>query len=217
MYVNNEIGTIQPIKEIGRALQKYKEEHKEKRERTTEKNIYPLFHSDACQAPNYLPIRPDSLRLDLMTLNSSKVYGPKGVGCLYIKEGSSISPTVLGGGQEYGMRSGTEPVSLVYGFSHALEKTLSMCEEETKRVTALRDLFFKELPTYVPEAFINGSIKERVANNINISIPGFLSEELIIRLDAVGFAISAKSACAGSNDEGLKKMSKQQKKVFVLL
>ena len=108
MYANNEIGTIQPIKKIAKIC----------RERGV------IFHTDACQAPGFLDINADHLGVDLMTLNSSKVYGPKGVGLLYIREGVKITPHIFGGGQEFRMRGGTENPALIYGFAKALELDL---------------------------------------------------------------------------------------------
>lgn len=196
MYANNEIGTIQPLKEIGRALDEWKREHG----RTF--TSYPYFHTDACQAGNYLNLDVLRLKCHLMTVNSSKVYGPKGIAALYKREGIKIDPIVFGGGQERGLRSGTEAVMLACSFAEALAESVEMRERESERLTELRDQFFSELEKQVPDVTIYGDRKERLPNNINIRVPGMPSDETILRLDAKGFAVSHKSACASQETEG---------------
>jgi cysteine desulfurase len=218
MYANNEIGTLQPVKEIGRALEAWK---KTQGRAHTE---YPYFHVDACQAVNYCNLDVVRLRAHLMTVNSSKCYGPKGVALLYKKEGCRIDPVSFGGGQERGLRSGTESVALAYAFSVALAESQSLREKESNRLRELRDLCKTELKKQVPGATIYGAwvdelvkprrenteqstaniIKDdkRLPNNINCRIPGIPSDEMILRLDAKGFAVSHKSACASSETDG---------------
>ena len=190
MYANNEIGTVQPIKEIGRAIEQYKE-----------KNIYPYFHTDACQAPNYLNLDCFRLKVDIMTINSSKVYGPKGIALLYKKESIKIEPMILGGGQERKLRSGTESVTLINSFAIALRESVEMQEMESKRLTILRDKFKNELANKIPETKFYGDWSERLPNNINFRVSGMPSDEMIIRLSEKGFAVSHKSACASSVDD----------------
>ncbi len=192
MYANNEIGTIQPIKEIGRVLEEYKKENK---------SVYPYFHTDACQAGNYLNLDVFRLKVDMMTLNSSKVYGPKGVGVLYKKEGVNISPITYGGGQERGLRSGTEQVSLAVSFAEALSEAQEIKEKESERLIKIRDLFKERLSKGLPQVVFYGDFNNRLPNNINCRIPGISSEEMILRLDAKGFSVSHKSACASSVDD----------------
>lgn len=210
MYVNNEIGTIQPIKDIGRMLSLYR---KEKEVEDTHTAIidaqYPYFHVDACQAANYLSLDVQSLRVDLMTLNSSKVYGPKGVGLLYKREGVMLLPQILGGGQERGLRSGTESVPLIVSFAEALDeahdlRTRDGDDNEVNRLIILRTLLYTLLRDTIPSIVFYGSFEkgERVPNNINCRIPGLSSEEVILRLDAKGFAVSHKSACASESESG---------------
>ena len=190
MYANNEIGTIQPIKEIGRMLRELK---------TKNEKLKTIFHTDACQAGNYLNLDVFRLGVDMMTINSSKVYGPKGIGVLYKKEGVKISPISFGGGQERGLRSGTENVPSAFAFSVALNETIKMREKESERLTALRDKFKEKLSERIPEVEFYGAWgSDRLPNNINCRIPGIPSDETIIRLDEKGFAISHKSACASS-------------------
>ncbi len=211
MYANNEIGTIQPVKEIGRALDEWKDNcgraHTE----------YPYFHIDACQAVNYCNLDVVRLRAHMMTVNSSKCYGPKGIALLYKKEGCRIGPVSFGGGQERGLRSGTESVALAYAFAVALTEAFEIKEKEATRLREIRDYcrdeLVKEIPevtiygawdTYKQQANSNKQIKEekRLPNNINCRVPGIPSDEMILRLDAKGFAVSHKSACASSETDG---------------
>ena len=196
MYANNEIGTIQPVKEIGRAIEEWKKENN--RTHTD----YPYFHIDACQAVNYCNLDVVRLRAHLMTVNSSKCYGPKGIALLYKREGIKVEPTTYGGGQERDMRSGTESVVLASSFAEALTEAVELKENESERLEKLRDLFFGKISKEIPEVTIYGDKKDRLPNNINIRVPGILSDEMIIRLDAKGFAVSHKSACASAESDG---------------
>lgn len=196
MYANNEIGTIQPVKEIGRALDEWK------REQGRTFTSYPYFHIDACQAGNYLNLDVLRLKCHLMTINSSKVYGPKGVAALYKREGIKLAASVYGGGQERGLRSGTESVALASSFAEALTEAQELREKESERLTALRDFFFETISKEVPDVTIYGDRKGRLPNNINIRVPGIPSDEMILRLDAIGFAVSHKSACASQETDG---------------
>lgn len=183
MYANNEIGTIQPIKKIAKVC----------RERGV------IFHTDACQAPGYLDINAEHLGVDLMTLNSSKVYGPKGVGLLYVRQGVKITPHILGGGQEFRMRGGTENPALIYGFAKALELTLKNSQKEAAREEKLRDKLLNELLKLGLK--VNGSMEKRLPNNINLQVPGISGESLVMRLDMEGLAASSGSACSSGKTE----------------
>ncbi len=184
MYANNEIGTIQPIKKIAKICR--------------EKNV--TFHTDACQAPGFLDINAEHLGVDLMTLNSSKVYGPKGVGLLYLRQGVKITPHIFGGGQEFRMRGGTENPALIYGFAKALELTLKNSQKEAAREEKLRDKLLKEL-LKIKGVKINGSIEKRLPNNINLQVSGVSGESLVMRLDIEGLAASSGSACSSGKTE----------------
>ena len=196
MYANNEIGTIQPVKEIGRFLDEWK------RENGRTFTSYPYFHVDACQAGNYLNVDVLRLKCHLMTINSSKVYGPKGIAALYKREGITIEPLVYGGGQERGYRSGTESVPLAISFAEALKESVEIRDKEHERLSTLRDFFFGKIIEAVSDVTIYGDRKERLPNNINIRVPGIPSDEMILRLDAHGFAVSHKSACASQETDG---------------
>jgi cysteine desulfurase len=198
MYANNEIGTIQKVKEIGRALEEWKKEHER------EHKDYPYFHTDACQAGNYCNLDVVRLRAHLMSVNGSKVYGPKGIALLYKREGIRIEPLVYGGGQERVLRSGTEDVASAFAFSVALLEAKDMREKESARLEELRDECVELLQKEIPSIVFYGSFKmgERLPNNINCRVPGISSEEMILRLDAVGISVSHKSACASSEGNG---------------
>jgi cysteine desulfurase len=186
MYANNEIGTVQPVREIAKIIRAWKNQNNSE---------YPYFHTDACQAMNYLDMNVLRLGVDLLTINGSKIYGPKGIGVLYVKKRVNIWPVVLGGGQERGLRSGTENVPVVVGFAEAVKITDDIKEKEILRLTELRNYFIKGLLSKIPGSILNGDEINRLPNNINISIPNIDSEQLVIELDAKGVAVSARSAC----------------------
>lgn len=198
MYANNEIGTIQPIEEIAKEIRHFKKTHT---------SSYPLFHTDACQAMNYLFTENiEKLGVDLLSFNGSKIYGPKGVGVLFKKRGVILAPLYAGGGQEFGLRSGTENVSAIVGIGHALLKAKRIKEKESARLVLLREYGIEKLRTLSQESgyeiMVNGDEKSRLPNNINISISGISSELLVIELDAKGILVSERSACASDNDTG---------------
>jgi len=192
MYANNEIGTIQSIRDIAKVVRGWRKQN------STE---YPYFHTDACQATNYLDINVLRLGVDLLTINGSKIYGPKGVGALYIKRGTNIAPMIYGGGQEGGLRGGTENVSAVVGLAEAMKILQELKEKEIIRLIDLRDYFIKELLVQIPNSILNGDKELRLPNNVNISIPNIDSEQLVIELDAKGVATSARSACKSKDYE----------------
>jgi len=195
MYANNEIGTIQPITKISRTILKWK------KTQGKEDRSYPYFHTDASQAPNYLSCDVNALGVDMMTLDGSKIYGPKGVGCLVKKHYVKIIPQIIGGGQENGMRAGTENTPSIIGFVHALKKAVEMREAETERLSALRDHFITEILKNFKDATLNGSIEDRLPNNINICIPNMNAEFAVIQLDEKGVACSFMTACKNLDDE----------------
>ncbi len=188
MYANNEIGTIEPIRELARAIRTWQMDHGGSQ--------YPFFHTDACQATGFLPLNVQELGVDLMTLNSSKIYGPKGVGLLYKKRGIVIEPIIEGGDQEQHLRAGTENIALIVGFSEALVAAHSLCEVETNRLTELRDYFISRLEHKIPEVIVNGHRTLRLPNNIHISIPMIEGEATLLLLDQQGIEASTGSACS---------------------
>lgn len=194
MQVNNEIGIIQPIREITKMIRHFK------KHREGEVSPYPYFHTDACQSFVYEGIGVEQLGVDLLTINSSKIYGPKGVGALFVKRGTQIDPLIIGGSQERSLRAGTENVPLVAGFARAVEINESLKESESVRLIELRDYFIKELKNKF-EVQLHGSQSERLPNNINVSFVGYQSEQIVIYLDAQGVAVSEKSACKADSGE----------------
>jgi len=184
MYANNEIGTIEPIAEIGKIAK--------------EKKVY--FHTDACQAAGSLEMNVSKLNVDLMTLNGSKVYGPKGIGLLYIKKGISIEPLIHGGGQENNLRSGTENVPYIVGFAKALELAQSKKEKENMRLIELRNYLINNL-LKIPKSRLNGHPINRLPNNVNISFMDVEGEAMLLYLDKEGICASTGSACASKSLE----------------
>lgn len=192
MYANNEIGTIEPIKEIGRIIKEYKQSLGRR------PNEAPFFHTDACQAAGFLNIKPNELGVDLMTINASKIYGPKGIGLLYIKTGIRPEPIIFGGGQENSLRSGTHNVPSIIGFAKALELAEKNKISEGARLKLLRDKLIKEILARVPKTRLNGHPNYRLPNNVHISYMDIEGEALVLYLDAKGIYASTGSACAST-------------------
>lgn len=194
MYVNNEIGSIQPLRAIAQQLAIIR------KNRLKNGNSLPLlFHTDACQAPNYLDIHVARLGVDLMSLNGSKIYGPKQSGALFVKGGVILRPLLQGGGQERGLRSGTENVAGAVGFATALQLAQSLRPAEVSRLQALQATFIKRLEAALPTMQLNGSRRHRVPNNIHITLPGIDNERLLIQLDEQAIMAAAGSACSASS------------------
>lgn len=197
MYANNEIGTIQPIREVAELIKKF-----QKNRSALSPQPLPLYlHTDACQAAQYLDLNATRLGVDMITINAGKIYGPKQVGVLYAKIGVQLKPQILGGGQERGIRSGTENVAGVVGMAEALDLVQASRREESRRVSGLRDLFIKLLESNIPNLVINGSRKHRLPNNVHVTIPRSDNERLIMALDERGVICAAGSACSASKEE----------------
>ncbi len=199
MLANNEIGAIQPIREIVETVGDWKA----KRESS---GGYPLVHTDAVQAFQFLDCDVKKLGADLMTLSAHKIYGPKGVGCLYARSGfKNLKPVITGGGQEFGLRSGTENVANIAGFGRAVELISHSRESENKRIRALRDYFWRGLKKIFPQAELNPRAAAEISperrlmflpNILNVYFPGQKSEDLLIKMDQEGIAVSSGSACS---------------------
>ncbi len=201
-YANNEIGVVQPLREIARTIRNWKKEVRgtSRDVRAEGDDIYPLLHSDACQATNYLELKVPHLGVDLLTINAAKIYGPKGVGLLVARRGVPITPTIVGGAQERNLRAGTENVPLIVGFAKALSIASEKRNEEAGRLALLRDYAFTEFRKH-DGVTINGSTTSRLPNNINISLRGVDHEFFVLALDAKGLAVSTKSACNEADAE----------------
>ncbi|MAZ30352.1 hypothetical protein CL655_03670 [bacterium] len=190
-YANSEIGTIEPVHAIRKQLNAAEAKH--------QTHIY--FHLDAAQAPLWLTCQFDSLGADLVTLDATKCCGPKGVGVLVRSRRVELAPTIFGGGQEQGLRPGTENVASIVGAAKAIEWAQADWRERSESVGAVRNTAVTHLLEHIPQAVLNGapcSSGERLANNINISIPGLDTEYATVVLDTAGFAVSTKSACSGA-------------------
>jgi len=196
MYANNEIGTIEPVKDMAKTIRKWKKDVRGVVRDTPPSgdDIYPLFHTDACQAANYCDMRIPGLGVDLLTLNSAKIYGPKGVGLLFAARGVPLVSVIVGGGQERGLRGGTENVPGIIGFAEAYIIARGMAEQESQRLTKIRDRAIDKLRT-IEGLVVNGTTKERLPNNINFSLPHADHEFIVLALDARGIAVATKSAC----------------------
>jgi cysteine desulfurase len=217
MYANNEIGTVQPIVEIAKIIKEFRASHLGK----TRAFPWPLFHTDAAQAFQFFDCNVDMLGVDLMTISSHKIYGPKGAGALYIRSSSarSLKPFILGGGQEFGLRSGTENVPAIVGFAEAVKlvvpaSTLTFRAKEARRIGELRDVLWQGIKKLYPEAEWNGGGIETgsgsgtklgsqsvlqattfLPNILNVYFPGCAAQDLLTRFDLAGLAASSGSAC----------------------
>ncbi|MDP3880982.1 MAG: cysteine desulfurase family protein [bacterium] len=238
IYANNEIGAVQDIRKIADMIARFRSNRsngineiivdgKTNTSSTTRTTFttrpWPLFHTDAVQAFQYLDCKPEELGVDLMTLSAHKIYGPKGIGLLYVRnkrnnrssginENAStdtaftsptplLHPLIYGGGQENGLRSGTENVASIIGFARAIEIADKEREKETKRICDLRDWFLKELVKIFPSASLNGQKRWRLPNNISLNLKGISNEEAMTFLDLNGVALSAGSACSARSLE----------------
>ncbi len=188
ILVNNEIGTIENIRDISKAIRHWKKEK--------DSVVYPLLHTDASQAPVWMKVDVQKIGVDMLTLDSQKIYGPKGVGCLYVKEKEFLSPILFGGGQEFGLRPGTPPTPLIVGFAKALEIVEEERDTYVTKIAEIRDSFISIITENISNAELNGDIGDgRIAGNINFSFSGIDGEQLVIEMDEKDVAISTKSAC----------------------
>ena len=185
MHVNNEVGTIQPVEDIGRICR--------------EKGI--LFHVDAVQSFGKMPVNVDDLNADLLSVSAHKIYGPKGVGCLYIRRGTKVQKLFYGGGQERKKRPGTENVAGIVGFGKAAELALREMNEEAEKLTKLRDKLIDGLKKRISDVKLNGHPVQRICNNVNVSFKYVEGESLLLSLDMKGIEASSGSACTSGSLE----------------
>ena len=185
MYANGEIGTIEPIAEIGRIAHDHGA----------------LFHVDAVAAVGKLAINVEKENIDLLSLSSNDIYGPKGVGALYIRQGTQLRPIILGGGQERGLRSGTENVPGIVGMGKAVEVAAQEMERESTRLTKMRDKLRKGVLDNIPHSYLNGHPTVRLPNNLNVRFSYIEGESLVLSLDMEGIAVSSGSACSSKTLE----------------
>jgi len=185
-YANNEIGIINPIKEVSKIIREW---------RNKKETNLPYFHCDACQAVLYLSLDVSKNGLDIMTIDGLKMYGPRNGGILYIKNGLEIKPIIYGGGHQRGLRSGTEDVASILGLAYALEIAETMKEEESERLLKIRDYAIDKILEKFEGSSLNGSRDNRLPNNINICFPGKDAEFLVVSLDIFGISVSYSSSC----------------------
>lgn len=185
MYANNEVGTIEPIEEIAKIAK--------------EKNIY--FHTDAVQAVGKVPFELKNMNIDLASMSSHKINGPKGVGALYIRKGTKITPQMVGGHHEMGKRAGTENVAGIVGLGRAAELAKKEITSESKKLTELRDYLYKGIISKVADVTLNGHPTKRLPNTLNVRFKYLEGESIILNLDMEGIAVSTGSACTSGSLE----------------
>ena len=184
-YASNEIGTIQPISEIGKLCR--------------EKNI--TFHSDGVAAEGLIPIDVQEDNIDLLTLSSNDIYGPMGLGVLFVRKGIRLNPLLIGGGQEFGLRSGTENIAGIVGMKRAVEIMQKKMNEETERFKMFRDRLIKNILQKIPKSYLNGHPGERLPNNAHFRFDGIEGESLLLSLNDKGISTSTGSACSSKTLE----------------
>jgi len=186
MYANNEIGTIQPISEISKIVRGFRD-----------KNVYPILHTDAAQAFQFLDCDVNKLGVDLMTISSHKIYGPKGIGALYSQNIKNLRPAITGGGQEFGLRSGTENVPAIVGFAKAVELATAARAAESMRIAVLRDDLWGGIKKIFPNAEVNGQEENsgKLPNILNVYFPGNAAQDILTKFDLNGLSASSGSAC----------------------
>ncbi|MDO8655344.1 MAG: aminotransferase class V-fold PLP-dependent enzyme, partial [bacterium] len=192
-YANSEIGTVQQIAAIGKTIAAF---------RKSRNSSFPLFHTDAVQAANFLDCNVEMLHVDLCTLSSHKIYGPKGAGILFIRKGVAIDPLLDGGSQEGGLRSGTENVAAIVGMGKALADLQSpKVQVEAVRIRHMRDQLIKSILKQVAESACTGSMAQRLPNNAHFTFAGIEGRDLVMLLDQKGIAASTGSACSERSQE----------------
>ena len=185
IHASNEIGTIQPIEEIGKICR--------------ERGVY--FHTDAAQSFGKIPIDVNKMKIDLLTASSHKMYGPKGVACLFVREGTKIEPLLHGGGHEAGLRSSTVNVGAIVGFAEACKIAKKEMGKEAERLTKLRERLIKGILAKIPDSYLNGHPQKRLPNNVNFWFEFVEGESMVIQLDLMGIAASTGSACSSAKLE----------------
>ena len=199
IYANNEIGAIQPIGEIAKAISAYRKSHiANYNDKRLAISAMPYFHIDAVQAVNYLDCDVKKLGVDFLTLSGHKIYGPKGIGALYVKNGSPIKPLIYGGGQEGGLRSGTENTAAIAGLGEAIRQ-IANGKSQIAKIRKLKNKLFKGILKNISDVKLNGTLDNSLPNILNISFRGVEGEAIGLALDSEGIAVSTGSACAAKD------------------
>lgn len=197
IYASNEIGVIQDVRQIAKIVRKFK-----KHKLNNVNSKYPLLHTDACQAVQFLNTNVLQLGVDLLTCSGSKIYGPKGIGLLFVKRQTPIEKIFYGGGQEFGLRPGTQDTASIVGFAKALKIVKEKKDSEFERLSDLQIYCLEKLKKEFSEIMeVNGSMENRLPNNLNITLKGLPSELIVLELDARGVYVSSKSACKSDDPE----------------
>ena len=201
MYANNEIGTIQPIREIAKEIRHYNKLKRPDLKNSPRSGLggRVIFHTDATQAMNYLPINVEKLGVDLMSFNAAKIYGPKGVGVLYKRRKVKLSPIMCGGNQEFGLRPGTENVAGIVGLGKACELAVRDAIEESPKIKDMRDYLYNGLESRIEDVKLNGHPQERLPNTVNVGFKYLEGESIVLNLDMEGVAVSTGSACTSGS------------------
>jgi cysteine desulfurase len=215
-YANSETGVIQPVREIANIIRNFRAHSAQREGGRFAASDAPLFHMDAVQAFQFMPCNVRGLGVDMLTLSAHKIYGPKGIGLLYIRHDmrrhahdsqrsaggdAFVKPLVFGGGQERGMRSGTEHVPAIAGFAEAVRLAEKSRTKEARRIAALRDALWSGISRLIPDAEINGAGAERLPHMLNVYMPGRPAQEVCVELDMLGIAASPGSACSSRRAE----------------
>jgi cysteine desulfurase len=185
IYANNEVGTIQPIEELSKI--------------SNEEGVY--FHTDAVQALGKVPVSLQKSNVDMLSISSHKIYGPKGVGTIFIRKGVRITPWSHGGHHERSRRAGTENIPGIVGFAKALELVVKELEDQNKHLRSLTEAFYKKLVETIPDVILNGDLERRIPNTLNLSFKGVEGESIILSLDLKGVAVASGSACTSGTLE----------------
>ncbi len=196
--VQSEIGQVQPLKDLSRALAKVRRRREQTSQHLTPECALPILHTDASQGSLFLDVRPERLGADLVTYDAQKVRGPKGVGLLYKHSSVPLAPVIRGGSQERKLRAGTENVVGIVGMARAFERAEEGRSQRVTKVEEVRDYFIELLKKEMPDVVINGGMKHRIANNIHVSVPGADGDYLAVLMDKEGVAVSPRSACIAS-------------------
>ena len=196
IHANNEIGVVQNLSQVADLVREVRVQRKQ-----SGNDLPILLHSDASQSGNYLDLHASRLGVDLLTINGGKMYGPKQSGILYVKSGVILVPQIDGGGQEWGLRSGTENVANIVGFTEAFGVAQASRKDESHRLEYLRDYLIGKIEQDFPTFLINGTLKHRLPNNVNFSIPDVDGERLVMMLDEVGVQCATGAACSAQSDE----------------
>lgn len=196
MLANNEVGALQPVRSLAQKIEALRHDRLKRKIKT------PLFfHTDGAQAPLHLDIHAHRLGVDMMSVNGGKIYGPKQSGALYVRAGLTLKPIIVGGGQQRGIRSGTESPAAAVGLAEALEVASQKRPSETKRLGELQKYFCARLASEFPASIINGPLKKRLPNNVHVTFPGVDNERTLYKLDSQGVLAAAGSACSAASVE----------------